>query len=222
MNQKAFSLIEVLITCGVLALLVGSAVVTYNDYSETSWETTTLQDLDTLRKVIEASEAQRGVSVKGGPLEEAGNLSFGGNTKDYWGSPYQIDVQQSMVYSFGPDQTDNHGRGDDITLSYSSITGGFHLDPPQNPVASGKSGAIKISWQLPVRKKGLTGFRIEKRKDKTTQWIPCHTIKESPEDHLSWTDASETKAMIYYRVIALYHGSKESKPSSLAGWVPVY
>jgi prepilin-type N-terminal cleavage/methylation domain-containing protein len=222
MNKKGFSFIEIILTVGILSLLTGIAVVSYLEYASTSQETAALQNLDTIKKAIEMTEATTRITCKGGPVSSLTNLAFSGNPMDPWGNKYHVNSDSCVVYSFGPDRIDDKGTEDDIALEYHSINGNVTTDPPLNLVADGKSGSIRLTWTHPGRNKSLETYRIEMRIDGKTEWTVLAKLPVQISEQPTWIDKSSHKSMIYYRVIAVYSEDKESRPSLPAGWVPVY
>ena len=222
MNKNGFTLIEVVITVGILALLAGISVVFYGEYASTSKESTTIQNLDTLRRTIEMSEATTRIPCKSGSVDKLHHLHFSGNSYDPWGNTYCVSRENKLVYSFGPDQSDNKGDGDDISIKYNGIEGNPTADPPLNLIAKGKPKAIKLIWTPPARNNGLEFYKIEKRLDGKTEWTILTKELLPASETTSWTDTSSELSMVYYRVTAIYSAGRESKPSQLAGWVPVY
>jgi len=220
MNKKAFSMVEITLVVGILAIIVSISVVSYRDYNETSREASAKQNLDTLKRTLEIYEAKSRRSCRSGPVNKLHELKFTGNTEDFWGNTYHVNNITKKIYSFGANGIDDKGEKDDIYITYSGIDDGTITDPPRNFVASGVSGNIKLTWAIPSRSKNLTGYIIEKRKDRETIWNDI-TSAPIPPDSLQWTDHSSESSMIYYRIVAVYEEDQKSRPSQLAGWVSV-
>jgi len=211
-----------MLTIGILALLTGIAVVSYTEYGSSSDEATTKQNLDTLRRTIEMSEATTRRACKSGPVDKLKSLHFAGDCKDPWGNTYYVNSNKKVIYSFGPDRTDNNGDGDDVYIEYHGIEGNPVMDPPRDLVAKGSPESITLTWAPPARQNNLESYKIEKRLDGKTEWKALTTEPLPASEILSWIDTSDNKSMVYYRVIAVYSIGGESKPSQIAGWVPVY
>ena len=215
-------MVEVVITVGIIAILAGISVVAYGEYASSSKESTTLQNLDTLRRTIEVYEARTRQPCRSGSVDKLRHLNFSGDSIDPWGNTYHVNRGNKVVYSFGPNQSDDKGDGDDVALKYNGIEGNPTADPPLNLTAKGKSKAIQLTWTPPARSEGLEFYKIERRFDGKSEGSIVTEELLPASKSTSWEDTSSESSMIYYRVIAIYSEGIESRPSALAGWAPIY
>lgn len=119
MLRKGFTLIELLIVVTIIAILAGAAIPYVADYIEQSKISRCKVDLVRIRNALTRWELDRkewevtessAAKLVGPYLQKA--------AVDPFGQPYIINSYMSLVYSAGPDLTDNAGAGDDIGINF--------------------------------------------------------------------------------------------------------
>jgi general secretion pathway protein G len=119
MLRKGFTLIELLIVITIIAILAGAAIPYVADYVEQSKVSRCKVDMSRVRDALTRWELDRSIW----PSDETSPAKLVGPylqkaAVDPWGQPYKINGFRSIVYSYGPNQTNDSGAGDDISLTF--------------------------------------------------------------------------------------------------------
>jgi len=137
MRRAGFTLLELLVVVGILAALVALALPFYQDYVNQSKTTAAQADLTTFRKALAAYDQLEPDVYKSSTFTDMRGLigkylqdyrlnpAQTGNPKDPWGNEYVMDIERGIIYSRGPNQTDDTSAlpsqtigGDDIGVSW--------------------------------------------------------------------------------------------------------
>lgn len=156
MNNKSFSLIELLIVVTIIAVLTGAALPFVGEYLEQSKVSKAKNDLDEISRAINAFEVTTGTAYS----DTTGNVLKGRFLQklpiDPWGTPYgfasAVEANGATVYSSGPDHI--AGTVDDITVSYKgplAIVSAKWQDNNNDGLISGKSDAYPTSDTFIIR-----------------------------------------------------------------------
>jgi type II secretion system protein G len=133
-DKSGFTLLELLVVVGILAALVALALPYYQDYVNQSKLTAAEADLQTFKKALAMYDQLEPAMFKeadlrtliGKYLQDYRANSTQEMPMDPWGNDYQIDVQEGVLYSMGPNGTDDstvtilnrESSGDDIMVSW--------------------------------------------------------------------------------------------------------
>ncbi|MEW6046143.1 MAG: type II secretion system protein [Bacillota bacterium] len=150
-NQKAFTLVELLVVVAIIAILAAVLLPQLMGYTTKARTSRAMSDLATMRSIVEAYCADEGKGSYPAPDNASSNASgiaavlgahgvkWGGETgiKDPWGSPYYYHAPLSgnnylefILVSPGPDK--DVGNEDDIycTNAQAPVTGDPTLADP--------------------------------------------------------------------------------------------
>ena len=225
MFSDGLSIVELVIVLGLILMIVGMMIVDWSSQSSFALEEATRQDLDTIRRAIEIHQTEqrspwRTETPPSTVVSPRGHSSRA-PLLDRWGNPYRVDPTTHRVYSFGPNGIDERGEGDDIFLTYDAFDKAT-LSPPRNVRITAANGSIQLAWEPVGEESILAGYRIERRLDGETTWLPLTDEPLPPSLSPSYSTHRPAAAMAFYRVIAVgVTGATDSRPSNQVGWTKV-
>ena len=211
-------MVELVLAMSIAAAIAAISITYYGDYQDTGQRAAIKQDLDALRRAVELYETQTRRPYRKNVPPVGPGINFRGKMTDPWSSPYRIDPDKCIIYSFGPNLTDDGGKIDDIKLEYSSLSTSGPSRPPRQLTVQAPGPPVLLSWQPPSGSPKLAGYRVERRLNDTANWEQINVDFVAPDSAPTFVDSSPGGNLVYYRVIAVTDGGSESPPSDQAGW----
>ncbi len=234
-KNRAFTIVELLVTIVVIAVLAVIAIVSYSGISTKAMEASIKSDLSQASKKFKLYQLDHGVfpsslDVNGCPVSTT--TTPGTDTR------YCIKGSDGNAFEYHPESATNPK---DYTLVSSKGSVIFHITPnsspevggmatvplsPSNPaIAAVLSNRINISWQAPSSDGGsaVTGYQIYKGTVSGSE-----TLIASLGNTLSYTDSAITASTTYYYKVSAVNAIGEGAFSStinatslLAGFIKV-
>ena len=115
MKKHAFTLIELLIIITIIAILVGVALPYYQDYIKQAKLAKAEHELDIIKEALIKHDTMEEFPFQHDELRYLIGNYLQDLPRDPWGRDYKIDWVKGMVWSEGPDFTDEY---DDIKVEY--------------------------------------------------------------------------------------------------------
>lgn len=115
MKKRAFTLIELLIIITIIAILVGVALPYYQDYIKQAKLAKAQHELDIIKEALIKHDTMEELPFQHNELRYLIGNYLQDLPRDPWGRDYKIDWVMGMVWSDGPDFTDDY---DDIKVEY--------------------------------------------------------------------------------------------------------
>jgi type II secretory pathway pseudopilin PulG len=147
---QGFSIVEIMIGLTIMSLLVGVTITTFGDSAQRARETIAKDESKAIASAIQRWQLENHRTYPFGSILPLVPRYLKNVTSDPWKSLYRVDSVKKIVYSFGPDGTDDEGGGDDITYFFDT-TGDVAPGPPQGLVARLKNSNIDFTFTKPQR-----------------------------------------------------------------------
>ncbi len=139
----AFSIVEIVFSLVILALLTSITITLFNENSQQARGDSALSRLSTLAKALQRWELERRRDYPYPSLGPLVGTYVDRVGQDPWGNPYGLDLQRGFVYSWGPNGVDELGEADDIRYPFrapritdlgASIVAGKQVESSTAPV----------------------------------------------------------------------------------------
>jgi len=220
-SRLAFSLVEICMAIGILIVLSLLTVVVFDDLVGTSKERAARQDLDVIRKGVLLWQVERRSDY---PHEQIPPHE-GVIAKDPWGHPYRVRPRSRIIYSAGPNGTDEQGAGDDLSTAYESYIEDELRPPPSFRVVEHGPDWLRLGWD-PVRyRKGVAGYNVYRRESvgqTTYATIPIHPSPIPSTQAPQLDDTGLMPGTVYYYSLEVLgtNGERARYPGQLGYQLP--